>query len=183
MSPVNEDVAATAKKLESILDHNLWPGFDKFKLVQVRADPPAAEPPRSTRSSSPRDASLARALARARRRSFARPRNVAFSSWALFPTLRVLFSPHAQLTTTDPPLSPCLVSPQGIIDRNKVLIHEINRNHDARYIHPEGLHRNVDLIRELNANMLKAQELYEAAGGEFYQHAAISRARKPRAKV
>ena len=53
MSPVNEDVAAVAKKMESILDHNLWPGFDKFKLVQVRADPPAAVPPRSTSAASP----------------------------------------------------------------------------------------------------------------------------------
>ena len=92
------------------------------------------------------------------------------------------FAPRTTNNDRPSPLSPCLVSPQGIIDRNKVLIHEINRNHDARYIHPEGLHRNVDLIRELNANMLKAQELYEAAGGEFYQHAAVSRARKPRAR-
>ena len=79
MSPVNEDVAAVAKKMESILDHNLWPGFDKFKLVQVRADPPAAVPPRSTSSSSP-PRRVPRARARASRR-----RSLARRAMSLFP--------------------------------------------------------------------------------------------------
>lgn len=30
-----------------------------------------------------------------------------------------------------------------------------------------GMERNVDLLRELNANVAKAQELYEEAGGGF----------------
>mmetsp|Transcript_13229 Transcript_13229/g.41839 ORF Transcript_13229/g.41839 Transcript_13229/m.41839 type:complete len:152 (-) Transcript_13229:236-691(-) len=40
---------------------------------------------------------------------------------------------------------------QGILDRNKLLINEINHNHDRRS--PEGLARNVQLIRELNENI------------------------------
>ena len=40
---------------------------------------------------------------------------------------------------------------RGILDRNKLLINEINYNHDGR--NPEGLQRNVVLIRELNDNI------------------------------
>ena len=41
------------------------------------------------------------------------------------------------------------------MDRNKLLINEINRNHHGRY--PEGLQRNVVLIRELNNNISKVR--------------------------
>ena len=42
------------------------------------------------------------------------------------------------------------------------MIHEINKNHEARAA--GGMERNVDLLRELNSNVAKAQELYEEAG-------------------
>ena len=51
---------------------------------------------------------------------------------------------------------------QTLLDRNKALIHEINKNHEARAA--GGMERNVDLLRELNSNVAKAQELYEEAG-------------------
>lgn len=54
---------------------------------------------------------------------------------------------------------------QTLLDRNKALIHEINKNHEARAA--GGMERNVDLLRELNSNVAKAQELYEEAGGGF----------------
>lgn len=44
---------------------------------------------------------------------------------------------------------------RGILDRNKLLINEINHNHDGRY--PEGLQRNVVLITELNNNINKVR--------------------------
>lgn len=54
---------------------------------------------------------------------------------------------------------------QTLLDRNKALIYEINKNHEARVA--GGMERNVDLLRELNSNVAKAQELYEEAGGGF----------------
>jgi hypothetical protein len=56
-------------------------------------------------------------------------------------------------------------SAQTLLDRNKALIYEINKNHEARVA--GGMERNVDLLRELNSNVAKAQELYEEAGGGF----------------
>lgn len=42
MVPLTDDAVAagaSAKTVEDILDANLWPGFDKFRVVQVRAPP------------------------------------------------------------------------------------------------------------------------------------------------
>ena len=47
---------------------------------------------------------------------------------------------------------------QEILDRNKLLISEINYNHELRT--PESLLRNVTLIRELNGNMATVVEAY-----------------------
>ncbi len=47
---------------------------------------------------------------------------------------------------------------QDILDRNKLLISEINHNHELRT--PEALLRNVTLIRELNGNMATVVEAY-----------------------
>jgi|TARA_B110000977_G_scaffold21140_1_gene25240 hypothetical protein len=45
------------------------------------------------------------------------------------------------------------------------LIHEINSNHEKGY--PSGVDKVVGLLRELNLNVAKAQELYEEAGSGF----------------
>jgi hypothetical protein len=66
---------------------------------------------------------------------------------------------------------------QGILDRNKVLIHEINRAH---HTYPWDVRRAAERIRELNANLGKVQELYEEATGGF-NAAALSNRRDIRA--
>ncbi|ESQ36898.1 hypothetical protein EUTSA_v10002809mg [Eutrema salsugineum] len=43
------------------------------------------------------------------------------------------------------------VQVQNILDQNRLLINEINQNHESRI--PDNLGRNVGLIRELNNNM------------------------------
>lgn len=46
-----------------------------------------------------------------------------------------------------------------MLDRNTVLINQINDNHATRT--PESLQRNVLLIRELNGNVQKIVGLYQ----------------------
>ncbi|CAI5994629.1 unnamed protein product [Closterium sp. NIES-64] len=46
---------------------------------------------------------------------------------------------------------------QGLLDQNRLLIHEIKANHEARL--PDGLMRNVTLIRELNSNVTKVVDI------------------------
>lgn len=48
---------------------------------------------------------------------------------------------------------------QDFLEKNKLLITEINANHEIRT--PEGLARNVHLIRELNSNVTKVVTLYK----------------------
>ncbi|KAI5079419.1 hypothetical protein GOP47_0004898 [Adiantum capillus-veneris] len=56
---------------------------------------------------------------------------------------------------------------QSILDQNRVLIKEINQNHESKI--PENLTRNVALIRELNRNIAKVVELYANLSSEFVQ--------------
>jgi len=46
-----------------------------------------------------------------------------------------------------------------LLNCNKILIKEINSNHEART--PEGLARNVILIRELNKNVSEVVKIYQ----------------------
>jgi len=50
------------------------------------------------------------------------------------------------------------VQVQGLLDQNRVLINEINQNHESKV--PGDLSRNVGLIRELNNNIRRVVELY-----------------------
>uniref|UniRef100_A0A061QJB6 Early flowering protein n=1 Tax=Tetraselmis sp. GSL018 TaxID=582737 RepID=A0A061QJB6_9CHLO len=54
---------------------------------------------------------------------------------------------------------------QGILDRNKLLINEINSNHESRS--EEGLEKNFHLIKELNSNLAKIVELYKDISTSF----------------
>ncbi|PNH07194.1 Protein ELF4-LIKE 4 [Tetrabaena socialis] len=54
---------------------------------------------------------------------------------------------------------------QEILERNKLLISEINLNHELRT--PESLLRNVILIRELNGNMATVVEAYRHIAGQL----------------
>mmetsp|Transcript_20197 Transcript_20197/g.44047 ORF Transcript_20197/g.44047 Transcript_20197/m.44047 type:complete len:88 (+) Transcript_20197:28-291(+) len=56
---------------------------------------------------------------------------------------------------------------QDILDRNKLLINEIHRNHDLRT--PESLQRNVILIKELNSNVTKVVQLYQELATQIDQ--------------
>eukprot|EP00249_Psilotum_nudum_P015557 c25390_g1_i2 orf=108-470(+) len=53
----------------------------------------------------------------------------------------------------------CFSETQTILDRNRILINEINQNHDSKL--PDNLRRNVTLIRELNSNIARVVELYK----------------------
>ncbi|XP_020101078.1 protein ELF4-LIKE 4-like [Ananas comosus] len=50
------------------------------------------------------------------------------------------------------------VQVQSILDQNRLLINEINQNHESRI--PNNLSRNVGLIRELNSNIRRVVDLY-----------------------
>ncbi|KAI3463228.1 hypothetical protein Pfo_019891 [Paulownia fortunei] len=50
------------------------------------------------------------------------------------------------------------VQVQNILDQNRVLINEINQNHESKI--PDNLTRNVGLIRELNNNIRRVVDLY-----------------------
>ncbi|XP_008787846.1 protein ELF4-LIKE 3-like [Phoenix dactylifera] len=50
------------------------------------------------------------------------------------------------------------VQVQSILDHNRLLINEINQNHESKI--PDNLTRNVGLIRELNNNIRRVVDLY-----------------------
>ncbi|WOL11587.1 protein ELF4-LIKE 4 [Canna indica] len=50
------------------------------------------------------------------------------------------------------------VQVQHILDHNRMLINEINQNHESKI--PDNLGRNVGLIRELNNNIRRVVDLY-----------------------
>ncbi|XP_022885023.1 protein ELF4-LIKE 4-like [Olea europaea var. sylvestris] len=57
------------------------------------------------------------------------------------------------------------VQVQNILDQNRVLIREINQNHESKI--PDNLSRNAGLIRELNNNIRRVAELYANLSNSF----------------
>lgn len=57
------------------------------------------------------------------------------------------------------------VQVQNIFDRNRLLINEINQNHESKV--PDNLTRNVGLIKELNNNIRKVYDLYADLSSSF----------------
>ncbi|KMZ73779.1 Protein ELF4-LIKE 4 [Zostera marina] len=57
------------------------------------------------------------------------------------------------------------VQVQTILDQNRLLINEINQNHESRI--PDNLSRNVGLIRELNSNIRRVVDLYGDLSGSL----------------
>jgi hypothetical protein len=57
------------------------------------------------------------------------------------------------------------VQVQSILDQNRMLISEINQNHESRA--PDSLTRNVGLIRELNNNIRRVVGLYADLSASF----------------
>jgi len=54
---------------------------------------------------------------------------------------------------------------QNILDQNRLLINEINQNHESNI--PDNLSRNVALIRELNNNITRVVDLYAGLSTSF----------------
>jgi len=54
---------------------------------------------------------------------------------------------------------------QDILDQNRLLINEINQNHESKI--PDNLSRNVSLIRELNNNISRVVDLYSGLSTSF----------------
>ncbi|CAH9065963.1 unnamed protein product [Cuscuta europaea] len=57
------------------------------------------------------------------------------------------------------------VQVQNILDHNRLLISEINQNHESKS--PDNLTRNVGLIKELNNNIRKVVDLYADLSTSF----------------
>ncbi|EOA33193.1 hypothetical protein CARUB_v100149650mg [Capsella rubella] len=57
------------------------------------------------------------------------------------------------------------VQVQNILDHNRLLINEINQNHESKI--PGNLGRNIGLIRELNDNVRKVAHLYVDLSNNF----------------
>ncbi|CAM8983188.1 unnamed protein product [Rhodiola kirilowii] len=54
---------------------------------------------------------------------------------------------------------------QSILDQNRLLINEINNNHESKMA--DNLNRNVGLIRELNNNIRTVVDLYADLSSSF----------------
>ncbi|XP_059643571.1 protein ELF4-LIKE 4-like isoform X2 [Cornus florida] len=57
------------------------------------------------------------------------------------------------------------VQVQDILDQNKLIINEINQNHESKI--PDNLTRNAGLIRELNSNIRRVVDLYADLSSSF----------------
>nr|ACK56128.1 ELF4-like protein [Antirrhinum majus] len=57
------------------------------------------------------------------------------------------------------------VQVQNILDQNRLLINQINQNHESKV--PDNLNRNVGLIRELNNNIRRVVDLYADLSTNF----------------
>ncbi|XP_077234635.1 protein ELF4-LIKE 4-like [Tasmannia lanceolata] len=64
------------------------------------------------------------------------------------------------------------VQVQNILDQNRLLINEINQNHESKI--PDNLSRNVGLIRELNNNIRRVVDLYADLSTSFTKSIEVS---------
>ncbi|KAK4373099.1 hypothetical protein RND71_008483 [Anisodus tanguticus] len=64
------------------------------------------------------------------------------------------------------------VQVQDILDHNRLLINEINQNHESKI--PDNLSRNVGLIRQLNNNIRRVVDLYAHLSGSFNKSMDVS---------
>lgn len=61
---------------------------------------------------------------------------------------------------------------QNILDKNRLLINEINQNHESKV--PDNLSRNVGLIKELNNNIRRVVDLYADLSTSFTKSMEVS---------
>ncbi|XP_020591564.1 protein ELF4-LIKE 3-like [Phalaenopsis equestris] len=57
------------------------------------------------------------------------------------------------------------VQVQSLLDQNRIIINEINQNHESKI--PDNLNRNVGLIKELNSNIRQVVDLYAELTSSF----------------
>ncbi|KAF8010612.1 hypothetical protein BT93_J1299 [Corymbia citriodora subsp. variegata] len=62
-------------------------------------------------------------------------------------------------------LSASFLQVQSVLDRNRVLISQVNENHQSKV--PDNLAKNVALIREINGNISKVQSIYSDLSVNF----------------
>ncbi|PIN25451.1 hypothetical protein CDL12_01802 [Handroanthus impetiginosus] len=62
-------------------------------------------------------------------------------------------------------LSKSIKEVQSVLDHNRCLIQQVNDNHRSKI--PDNLAKNVDLIREINANISKVIALYSNLSTNF----------------
>ncbi|OIW18747.1 hypothetical protein TanjilG_13499 [Lupinus angustifolius] len=86
------------------------------------------------------------------------------------------FSSHGNGTHIDSKVAQTFqksfVQVQNILDQNRVLINEINQNHESKV--PDNLSRNVGLIRELNNNIRRVVDLYVDLSTSFTKSMEVS---------
>ncbi|KAL3511628.1 hypothetical protein ACH5RR_024345 [Cinchona calisaya] len=70
------------------------------------------------------------------------------------------------------PFQKSFLQVQNILDQNRLLINEINQNHESKI--PDNLTRNVGLIRELNNNIRRVVDLYADLSNSFTKSMEIS---------
>lgn len=64
------------------------------------------------------------------------------------------------------------VQVQNILDQNRLLINEVNQNHESKI--PDNLGRNVGLIKELNNNIRRVVDLYADLSTSFTKSTDIA---------
>ncbi|MBA0695615.1 hypothetical protein Goari_002228 [Gossypium aridum] len=64
------------------------------------------------------------------------------------------------------------VQVQDILDQNRLLINEINQNHESKI--PNNLSRNVGLIKELNNNIRRVVDLYADLSTSYTRSMEVS---------
>ncbi|KAF9599113.1 hypothetical protein IFM89_035392 [Coptis chinensis] len=67
---------------------------------------------------------------------------------------------------------------QSVLDQNRVLIQQVNENHQSKL--PDNLTKNVSLIREINGNISTVVSLYSKLSANF-THVFHQRAAAPAA--
>uniref|UniRef100_A0A7N0TSY5 Protein EARLY FLOWERING 4 domain-containing protein n=1 Tax=Kalanchoe fedtschenkoi TaxID=63787 RepID=A0A7N0TSY5_KALFE len=72
------------------------------------------------------------------------------------------------------PLDKNLRQVQSVLDRNRVLIQQVNDNHQSKI--PENMVKNVALIREINDNVSRVIRMYSDLAGDLSR--AFHRSRK-----
>ncbi|KAM3373967.1 protein EARLY FLOWERING 4 [Capsicum galapagoense] len=62
-------------------------------------------------------------------------------------------------------ISKYILEVQSVLDQNRVLIQQVNENHQSKL--PDNLVKNVALIRDINSNISKVSRLYSNLSVDF----------------